>query len=310
MKEIRRVNIIYLVTVLFSLALSGVLAFFPALLENMAANLVFGQVIYITPMLIYVLCSRQNLKEIFRIKKISLPNVGLLILFTYCIQPLLTFLNLLSRLFAKNEISVTVTEITDTVPFGVGLIIIALIPSILEECVYRGVFFHEYSKVNPLQAMVLSGLLFGALHMNFNQFIYAFVMGVILALVVEVCDSIVASMIIHFVINGTSVTLVYITQWMAKMAGETANISAEMEEAQLLPEQLRTALLIYGVFAIIGTSLAAVILNQIGKRAGRGYVLKSIFEKREEHFKIFDFLPMIVGIIICVGIMFGVEFLI
>ena len=50
----------------------------------------------------------------------------------------------------------------------------------------------------------MSGLIFGLMHLNFNQFSYGFVLGVIFAAVVEASGSIYASMAIHFLINFQS----------------------------------------------------------------------------------------------------------
>ena len=56
------------------------------------------------------------------------------------------------------------------------------------------------------KAALMSGLIFGLMHLNFNQFSYGFVLGVIFAAVVEASGSIYASMAIHFLINFQSAT--------------------------------------------------------------------------------------------------------
>ena len=49
------------------------------------------------------------------------------------------------------------------------------------------------------------------MHLDGQQFLYAVALGIILALVVRITKSIFSSMIIHFIINGTSVTMSKLT---------------------------------------------------------------------------------------------------
>jgi membrane protease YdiL (CAAX protease family) len=60
-----------------------------------------------------------------------------------------------------------------------------LVP-IVEELLYRGVVYARASDwIGQKRAVVVSAIIFGALHFNLVQFIYAFVMGVILTLFLE-----------------------------------------------------------------------------------------------------------------------------
>ena len=79
-----------------------------------------------------------------------------------------------------------------------NILFVALLPAFVEEFVFRGVFYQTYRKSSMKAALVLSGLLFGCMHMNFNQFLYTFVFGMILVFMMEATGSIVTSMICHF----------------------------------------------------------------------------------------------------------------
>ena len=86
---------------------------------------------------------------------------------------------------------------------------VAVIPSLFEESVYRGIFYNEYRKESPLKAILLSGFLFGIIHLNFNQFAYAFAMGIIFALIIGYRFNL-STMIIHLIINGNSILTLYL----------------------------------------------------------------------------------------------------
>ena len=70
-----------------------------------------------------------------------------------------------------------------------------------------------------LPAILLTGFLFGCMHMNLNQFIYAFALGIYLAFLVEATGSIFSSMIAHFTLNATSVVMSFLLPILYHAAG-------------------------------------------------------------------------------------------
>jgi len=90
----------------------------------------------------------------------------------------------------------------------INLVLVALLPAFCEEFLHRGLLLNEISKIGYKKAIILSALLFSLIHFNINQISYAFVIGLILAVVVVVSKNIWPAIIIHFINNGISV---YIT---------------------------------------------------------------------------------------------------
>lgn len=315
MKRINKVNGAFFITVLISLFGSLCFSFIPGLRENQLAGLLISQILYVLPAGIYLASTKGEIRELLRIRRVKLPNVVLLILFAYFITPLLTLLNAVSMLFATNTISNTIGSIVEAYPVMISLGAIAVVPAVLEECVYRGVFFNEYRKVNPLKGILLSGLLFGLMHMNFNQFFYAFVMGMIFAVVVEVTDSIVSSMIVHCVINGASVLMTYFLPKLMELAGSVSDnpqlMEAVPDASQFTPETLLPVIMVYGVIAVFSTTGAFFILYGMAQIAGRRDILKNLIKKAspcDEKQKIIT-LPLIAGIAICLILMIYIEFI-
>ena len=82
----------------------------------------------------------------------------------------------------------------------------AILTPVLEEMVYRGVIFARLRRdMGMLLAVLLSALLFGIMHFNIVQFIYAFVLGVMLALFMEKCGHFFAAVLGHVTVNLISV---------------------------------------------------------------------------------------------------------
>lgn len=297
MNRTRDMNWIFLFTLFVYFGGSLVLGFTPVIADDILLALLYSQGILILPTLIYVVYKKKNIKEIIRFRRIKIANVFLLIVFSYLILPVMTLLNAISMLFSTNIIGNTVEEAVSKHPVYLTVLVVAVVPAIFEEVVYRGVFFNEYRKVSLLKGVFLSGLLFGLMHMNLNQFIYAFVMGVIFALVVEATDSILATMIMHFVINGTSVMIAY----NGPEQGETNR------------EAIAAAIDTYGMVALWTLPLAIIVFILIAKIQGRLSVVKNIFSRTEtknETEKIKEKLitaPLGVGIAICVILMLLTE---
>ena len=81
----------------------------------------------------------------------------------------------------------------------------------VDEFIFRGLIFNGYKRRNPFMAILLSAALFGLIHMNINQFSYAFVIGVIFGFMVYATGSLLPSILSHFIINGTSVVISHLS---------------------------------------------------------------------------------------------------
>lgn len=292
MEKIREVNKIFLITVAAAVTASFFVGAVPFIQENELWNLLISQLVYATPTFAYLIQQKEPLTKTLRIHKIRPATVLLLIVFAYLITPVLNLLNAVSMLFSKNIISNSLGGIITEYPLWIGIGAIALIPCILEECVYRGVFFNEYRKVNPRLGILLSGLLFGMMHMNLNQFFYAFVMGTIFALLVEATDSLLSSMVVHFVINATSVVLSLRAENLVTVADKGELIS--MIRLILIP-------------AIITMALAFWVLQLIAATEGRREAMKALFAKTDKKRETVITPPLLLGIVICAILMLYIE---
>ena len=313
MKRIKRVNEVFLMTVAIAVVSSFLIGIISGIFgANEMVTLIISQLIFFMPSAFYLLENRFDLKETIRLHRIKVSTVVLLVVFMYLLMPAITFINAVSLKFTTNTIDTTVMEIANQYPFIIGILIVAVVPSILEECVYRGVFFNEYRKVNPQKAVVLSGLLFGLAHMNFNQFIYAFLLGMVFSIVVEATDSILSSMVLHFVMNGTSMVTIYAQKYLEEIG--VLNIQLDLEQtAEELDAYIKTGWL----SGFIGVIFAFFVLKLIAKNEGRSLELKAFLYKEKNTKKEVNenskndaklsTLALWIGIIVCLGIMLLVE---
>lgn len=261
---------------------------YSALLGNSYMSLLLSQILLFLPTFIFLCRNRKYFVVNLRIKKLKIKTYLMIAGFGLFFIPIITFINSLSLLFTENVIASEVSGSLAEHSFAASLVVIAVLPCILEEVIYRGVFYNEYSRINPAKAVLLSALLFGLLHMNFNQFLYAAVGGMVFALMVEATDSITASMIMHFMINGSSVLVSYISlNSQSSTVSEAADINT-LDGAQSFSGSLSfmnnlTALeqtiVILGVFSLFCLIVEIVLYFQIAMNEGRYEYVKGLFKK-------------------------------
>lgn len=89
---------------------------------------------------------------------------------------------------------------------AIELLSSALATPILEELVYRGIICGRLGRmVGNVPAVVLSALLFALMHFNIVQFLYAFLLGLVLGFYLLKTGCLWMAMIGHMVINGIAV---------------------------------------------------------------------------------------------------------
>ena len=91
-----------------------------------------------------------------------------------------------------------------------NILILAVLPAICEELLYRGVIFNGLRKFGSVGAVLISALFFALAHGSAMQFFYQLILGVVLAVIVLKTGSIFASSLVHFLNNAIVVIYNYI----------------------------------------------------------------------------------------------------
>lgn len=82
---------------------------------------------------------------------------------------------------------------------------IAILPAIFEELFIRKGVYGILKSKGAIFATVVSAIVFATIHMNFSQFIFAFLIGILFAIVREKTGKIYPTMILHLLNNGLAV---------------------------------------------------------------------------------------------------------
>ncbi len=88
-------------------------------------------------------------------------------------------------------------------------IYVCFVAPVTEELMYRGFVLKNLSRVSQRFGIMVSSLMFGLMHANVSQFIFAFIMGIFLSHITIKHNSIIPSMIVHALSNIFSFAVSY-----------------------------------------------------------------------------------------------------
>ncbi len=158
---------------------------------------------------------KQTLND-FGFKKVSFKTIILAILLGVCVYIFNIFVasffdSLISSLGYESAGGSSGGVQYNSIPSLIfGLVSVAVFPGIFEEIAHRGLLLGAGKKaIGAKGAILLSGLCFGLMHLNINQFFYATLIGIFIAFVAYISNSIFPAMIIHFVNNAINVYFSY-----------------------------------------------------------------------------------------------------
>ena len=267
-------------------------------------SLIESQLLILVPVILFVLYQKINIVKCLPYKMLKPLDALLALLFGYSLIPLMMLLNYISMLFSTNKVQ-EMTGALMEYPFLVQIFFVAVIPAFVEEFVFRGVFYHSYRKNGILGAALLSGFIFGIVHLNINQFVYAFVLGAIFALLVEATGSMLTSMIAHFAINTYSIITLQMVPDSLKNS-ENANSAIQYMNVQTTIMMI----CILAIFALAFGLIAFVIYKNLAKRNNRwNYITNEISKGvKQQNGEKFATIPLIVTLLLCIGFMIYMEY--
>jgi membrane protease YdiL (CAAX protease family) len=158
------------------------------------------------------------------------------------------------------------------------------LPGLVEEIICRGVMLGAHSLRSLRAGVIISAVVFGVLHMNFNQIAYALFLGLLFALVVEATGSLLSVMLAHALFNAVSVSFVYLLPVLLELQEALTGMAGEMGAEEMITSgagrsELLLALLLLTPFAIGGLVMSAFLLYLIAKLNKREEIFQSLYKK-------------------------------
>ena len=184
----------------------------------------------------------------------------------------------------------------------VSTLLMAVTPGIVEELAYRGVIMGSYRYGSRLAAIIIGGIMFGAMHMNFNQMAYAMVLGMMLGFLAEATGSIFTTMYAHFCFNEISVIISYIASHVSVLKQMVEKQASE----GIAADQLKQTILIYIPFAFMGLCAAAAMIVLLAYLNGRHMDMLAMFRRNRnaevKRPRIIS-VPLVLALCVCIGFM-------
>lgn len=168
--------------------------------------------------------SRLDIKESFKLNRFSLLKF-------YSLVPLYigvyivanAIINLLVNIFPN--IATTYEAYSGLLSFNniwLAILIVALLPAIFEELLFRGVVFNSFKKrYNLIIGILVSAIIFGVYHMNIVQGVFAFILGLFLAYSYHKTNSLFVPIIFHFINNFIATLMSFYDNLNINFSGKT-----------------------------------------------------------------------------------------
>lgn len=171
--------------------------------------------ILLWPML-YAWRSRSHLRHTFALRAperpLQLAGLPFLIVGGYLLATLVaTFTELfMPPDFAAEQMNQILQAEVARWPLPVMLFLIAVVPAICEELLFRGFLQQSLLKsIGPRWAILIQALAFAIFHTSLNRLPYTFVLGLLLGVLAWRSASVLPGILVHFVVNGISTVLAY-----------------------------------------------------------------------------------------------------
>jgi membrane protease YdiL (CAAX protease family) len=252
-------------------------------IKDTTTSILVTQFSVLIPALIYMSLFKINPFKFMRFKKFHLGSAFLIPLFMIAVLPVMSLFNLISQLFSTNIIGNSLQDILTGGLFS-SLLIVAALPAFVEETSFRGAIYGSLRGCRPVRAIVLSGFMFGLMHMNLNQFVYATVLGIVMGFLLEATGSIISTMILHFCFNANSVILLWAMPKFYNYMSQYTGNNIDMDElfnstTRIPPSQILTYIAIFIPIAAVGGAFAYLFYYLIAKLNNRWYYIKFLFSK-------------------------------
>jgi len=256
--------------------------------EIYSGLLITEYLIILIPNLFFLKLKGLSLKETLRLNRISLKQAIYIVFIMIFSYPIAVFFNtlIIAILNLFGETVVTTVPMPDSgSKYLLSLLIIAISPGVCEEIMFRGTMMRAYEGLGKRMAIICSAILFGIFHLNLQNLIGPIFLGLILATIVYKTNSIYASILGHGLNNTIAMTLGY---FATKLQSSADNVQALDIPFKI---QLLISLIWFGLIALISSFILRKLLKNLpGDEA--------IIDELEDKIKLFDFIPVILFILL------------
>ena len=221
---------------------------------------------------------RGDFKQVFPIHKPKLSAVfGTILLWIGSFLAIMIITMIIAYFFPEEVIGVSQGLGMEfaSLTFIISFVIVSISPAICEEAVFRGVVMHSFDNgKNKWIAIVVTGLIFGALHGNIWRFVPTALLGIMLGYIVYETDNMIYGALFHAINNAMPLLSIFAMKSM---------YSNEMFQSQMSTmTDNGIPLISIGMYVMYGAAIP--LLLTIGNyliHKGTKHAKNSLFAKEE-----------------------------
>lgn len=297
----KKVNWLFLTTLLVEAAVMAFMYLCSDISLGIIESLLLSQLIVLVPAVLFLFGTRTDPGRLIAHNRPKFTTTLLVMVFTFLCMPAIIAVNAFSMLFVDNEVAGLQSYML-SVPWWQILLMVGIIGPVSEEFVFRGVIYHGYKTSQRfVGSMLLSALLFGLTHLNFNQMSYAVLVGIVSVLLLEGSGSIFYSMLFHICINTTNVVQMLVQKAQGTIMSQEESM-AYIERTMQMPykQALAVSVSVYAVIAAGAAALAGCLLYLIVKKENRVQHMQQLLhgntgEKRTKLISV----PLVISVVLC-----------
>lgn len=297
----KKVNWLFLTTLLVEAAVMAFMYLCSDISLGIIESLLLSQLIVLVPAVLFLFGTRTDPGRLIAHNRPKFTTALLVVVFTFLCMPAIIAVNAFSMLFVDNEVAGLQSYML-SVPWWQILLMVGIIGPVSEEFVFRGVIYHGYKTSQRfVGSMLLSALLFGLTHLNFNQMSYAVLVGIVSVLLLEGSGSIFYSMLFHICINTTNVVQMLVQKAQGTIMSQEESM-AYIERTMQMPykQALAVSVSVYAVIAAGAAALAGCLLYLIVKKENGVQHMQQLLhgntgEKRTKLISV----PLVISVVLC-----------
>lgn len=253
------------------------------------------------PALIYMLIFKMDIKEVARFNPIK-PGEGLLVMgmaiFGYFVMIAINLVWYWVVSHLGTPTGQQLPNIENLSQYLAATLVIGLVPALVEEFLFRGLILRGYERFGAKFAIVMTGILFGMLHLQLMSIPSIILIGIIISYVVYRTNSILAGVIYHFIHNGTTVFFLYMQNLLIGNPEVAQQVPQDI--SQLPADMMTIAFVVWGIIgflALIPFIGCVVGLHIYTRDKGKG---RAVSLEESSRLTFLEMLPAFAAIVIIV----------
>lgn len=217
---------------------------------------------FLPPVLYALVCHKKPFVHLGFKRSINLKSAGLVILIMLAALPIVSALQDLTEMLpwskatllkfkeaedTYNKMVTVIARMNDFSDYLLSVIIIAFLPALFEETLFRGGIQNLLSRwfKMPVLAIVVTAIIFSAVHGSYLGFLSRFALGFVLGWIYYRTGNLWLSILGHFFNNAFAVTALYLTS----KPGEKID-PAKLDESFPLWAGLLSIVILYALFVL------------------------------------------------------------